>query len=80
MNEAIVAVHLLEQTVGHITREQSRVSWCFLKHGSLVVCEITGRRKRSVTPGKGLAVPCQYTFKGILERLLKLLVVQKCMK
>jgi len=80
MNEAIVAVHLLEQTVGHITREQSRVSWCFLKHGGLVVCEITGRRKRSVTPGKGLAVPCQYTFKGILERPLKVLVVQKCMK
>jgi len=32
-----VAVHLLEQTVGHITREQSRVSWCFLKHGGLII-------------------------------------------
>jgi len=35
----------------------------FLKHGGLIICEVTGRRKRSVTPGKGLEVPCQYTFK-----------------
>jgi len=75
-----VAVQLLEQTVGHMPREQSRVSWYFLKHGGQIICEVTGRRKRSLTPGKGLEVPCQYTFKGkpaLIKRLLKVLVVKK---
>jgi len=56
-----VAVQLFEQTVGHMLKEEFRVSWCFLKHGGQITFEVTERRKRSVTPGKGLEVPCQYT-------------------
>ena len=69
-----------EQTVGHMPREHSRLSWYFLKHGGQIICEVTGRRKRSSTPGKGLEVPCLYTFKdkpALIKRLIKVLVVKK---
>ena len=42
-------------------------------------CEVTGRIKRSTTPGKGLKVLCLYTFKGktaLIKRLIKVLVVK----
>lgn len=64
-------------TLGHMPRELSKVSWFFLRHDSGISCEITGRRKRSAVPGKGLEVPCLYTFTGkpaVIKRLIKLLV------
>lgn len=42
-----------KQTVGHRSREQSRI-----------ICEVTGRSQRTITPGKGLEVPFQYIFKS----------------
>ena len=65
-----------EQTVGLMPREHSRLSWYFLKYGGQIICEVTGRRKRSSTPGKGLEVPCLYTFKdklALIKRLIKVL-------
>ena len=67
-----------EQTVGHMPREHSRLSWYFLKHGGQIICEVTGRR--SSTPGKGLEVPCLHTFKdkpALIKILIKVLVVKK---
>ena len=64
-------------TLGHMPREVSKVSWFFLRHGGCISCEITGRRKRSAVPGKGLEVPCVYTFTGkpvMIKKLIKLLV------
>ena len=41
-------------TLGHMPREVSKVLWFFLRHGGYISFEITGRRKRSTVPGKGL--------------------------
>ena len=65
-----------ESTVGHIPREVSKVAWYLLTHGGEIACEVTGRRRRSVAPGKGLEVPCIYTFLGkpkMIKKLVKLL-------
>ena len=59
-----VAVRKDDNTVGHMPREISKVAWYFLQHGGEIICEILGRRKRSSVPGKGLEVPCTYTFLG----------------
>ena len=69
-----------ESTVGHIPREVSKVAWYLLTHGGEIACEVTGRRRRSVTPGKGLEVPCIYTFLGkpkMIKKLVKLLHTKK---
>ena len=72
------AVGLIHQgeTVGHMPREISTTSWFFLRHGGNISCEITGRGRRSPIPGKGLEVPCKYTFSGkpaFIKKLVKLL-------
>ena len=56
------AVSLLKDdiVVGHVPLEFSRVFWHFLRHGGTITCEVTGRRKR----GKGLEIPCVYSFLG----------------
>ena len=48
----------------------------FLQHGGRITCEVTGHRKLSSVPNKGLVVPCLYTFWGkpkIIKRLVKLM-------
>ena len=54
--------------VGHVPRELSRTLWYFLQRGGRGWCEITGRRKK----GKGLEVPCVYTFSGPHKLVKKL--------
>ena len=74
-----VAVLQGEYAVGHLPRESSRVAWYFLRHGGEITCEISGRRRRS-DDGKGLEVPCVYTFLGkpkMIKKVLKLLLVQE---
>ena len=64
-----------DNAVGHLPREISKVAWYFLHHGGEITCEITGRRKRSGVPGKGLEVPCTYTYLGspkMIKKLVKL--------
>ena len=65
-----------ERIVGHMPQEVSRVSWFFLQHQGAITCKITAKRRISTVPGKGLEVPCRYTFKGkpaLIKRLKKLL-------
>ena len=67
-----VAVIKEDTVVGHVPREFSRISWYFLQRGGFISVEII--RKRMF--GKGLEVPCTYTFTGpkkIVEKLQKLL-------
>ena len=40
--------------VGHIPRELSHTAWHFLQHHGTIACEVTGRRRLSGVPGKGL--------------------------
>lgn len=70
-----VAVLKDDRIVGHIPREVSKTAWFFLEHGGEIRCEITSRRRRSDVAGKGLEVPCTYTFEGkprIIKKLIKL--------
>ena len=53
--------------VGHVPRETARTVWYFLKRGGCGTCEIGWRKK-----GKGLEVPCVYTFSGPWKVLKKL--------
>ena len=56
-----VAVLKNGNTVGHVSREISRVCWYFLhKSGSEMTCIVNGDRRRSEVDGKGLVVPCVY--------------------
>ena len=74
-NRFAVAVKKENNVVGHMPREISKVAWFFIRHGGEITCEITGRRQRSGVPGKGLKVPCTYTFLGspkMIKRLVKL--------
>ena len=69
-----------DHIVGHIPREVAKTAWYFLEHGGEIQCEIIGRRRRSDVLGKGLEVPCTYTFKGkpkMIKRLVKLFATSK---
>lgn len=62
--------------VGHIPRELSHTAWHFLQHRGTITCEVTGRRRLSGVPGKGLEVPCRYVFQGkpsMIRKLTKLI-------
>ena len=63
-----VGVFKEDTIVGHVPREYSRMFYYFLVHSGGITCEITGRRKF----GKGLEVPCVYTFTGIEKIIVKL--------
>ena len=67
-----VAVTKDDMVVGHVPREFSKLCRHFLRHSGTIACEVTGRRKRSSTEGKGLVVPCLYTFKVCAYVLNKL--------
>ena len=46
--------------IGHVPRVFSRVVRHFLLHGGTLTCKVSWRRQL----GKGLKVPCLYTFHG----------------
>ena len=60
-----VAVTKDDMVVSHVPRMFSKFSWHFLRHSGTIACEVTGRRKRSSMEGKGLVVPCLYTFNSL---------------
>ena len=62
-----VAVQKNGSVVGHIPREVRNVFFSFLVRGGSISCEVIGHRKY----GKGLEVPCQYTFIGNEEIIKK---------
>ena len=69
--------------VGHLPIEFSKLAWHFLQHGGHIVCEITGRRKRSSVLNKGLVIPCTYTFSGkpvMVKKLVKMMEQKKFVK
>lgn len=71
-----VATCLDGNVVGHLPIEFSRVAWHFLNHGGQISCVVTGQRKYSDVPNKGLEVPCTYTFTGkpaMIKRLVKVM-------
>lgn len=69
-DEYAVAVRKDGETIGHVPRSFSRISWYFLKHAGEIRCVITGKRKH----GLGLEVACTYTFVGsawLIQKLSK---------
>ncbi len=46
--------------IGHAPRECSRAFWRFLQQGGSITCTVNGGRQF----GKGLEVPCSYSFHG----------------
>ena len=62
-----VAVQKNGSIVGYIPREVRNVFFSFLVRGGSISCEVIGHRKY----GKGLEVPCQYTFIGNEEIIKK---------
>ena len=73
-----MAVYRDDSIVGHLPREIAQTCWYFLKKDdSKIVCKITDKRQLSSVNGKGLVVPCIYTFTGKprhVERLIILLL------
>ena len=63
-----VAVTRNGSIVGHVPREMSRIAAYFLTRGGRITAEVTGPRKY----GKGLEVPCMYTFSGKKKIVAKL--------
>ena len=47
--------------IGRVPLELSQALWNFLTDGGVVLCEVTGKRRK----GKGLEVPCVYHLTGI---------------
>ena len=69
-----VATVLNDSIVGHLPREISRLAFYFVQHAGRNTCEVSGRRKLSDVPNKGLVIPSIYTFWGqlMLKRHVKL--------
>ena len=63
-----VAIMKEDGVVGHVPKELSRIFWHFIWHGGTITCEVTGHRKF----GRGLEVPCKYTFTGAPKNIKKL--------
>ena len=64
-------------TVGHVPREFSRLSWYFLQNDGEIMCEITGRRRRSPLVQGGMEIPCIYKFVGKKKHIKKLVKLLK---
>ena len=60
--------------VDRVPRELSKLFWTFLVSGVLIVCEVTGSRKK----WKGLKIPWTYKLSGTEEIVGKLHVSQTC--
>ena len=63
-----VSIKKDDSVVGHVPREILRICWHFIGHGGTIGCEVTGHRKK----GKGLEVPCKYSFTGQKKIMTKL--------
>ena len=60
-------------TIGHLSREISRLCWYFLEHDGEILCTITNDRKRhSPLEQGGLEIPCQLKFIGKMKHIKKL--------
>ena len=66
-----VAVCRGDETVGHVPREISKVSWHFILHGGQIQCVVLGPRRHSHEAG-GMEVPCTMAFSGPLPLVEKL--------
>ena len=55
--------------VSHAPREYSGVFWRFLQQGGGITCEVDGGRQF----GRGLEVPCVYTFHGKKAEVKKIM-------
>ena len=56
--------------VGHVPHELSRTMDVFIEKGGIVICTVTGRRKK----GKGLEVPCVFCLEAekiLVQRYLR---------
>ena len=66
-----------EETVGHLPREYSRISWYFLARGGSISVEVTGRPRRCKQLCGGMEISCCVTFscsrKATIHRLKDLL-------
>ena len=58
----------MENVIGHVPREVSRVFLHYLGHSGSISCEVTGRRKY----GKILEVPCMFKFLGSEKMVQKM--------
>ena len=68
-----VAVIRKKKVVGHLPRKISRIVTLFLKQKSTVHCEVVGRRRHSADlPQGGLEIPCEITFDGTEEEIVKI--------
>ena len=53
------------EVVGHVPRKISSLCYFFIKRKGTIICQVTGKRQRSVDlPQGGLEVPCTLTFSG----------------
>ena len=65
-----VAIYLNGNVVGHLPKNSMA-----LQHGGTISYIVTGQRKYSDVPNKGLELPCIYTFKvkpALIKRMIKL--------
>ena len=59
--------------VGHVPRTISALCYFFLRRNGMILCQVTGRRRRSVDlPQGGMEVPCTLTFVGQSQYIKKL--------
>ena len=70
---AITVKKDLGVTVGHLPRKISRMCSMFIQRGGEITATVTGRRRYSsdLVQG-GLEIPCDLTFYGEKEEILKL--------
>ena len=66
--------------VGHVPRTISALSYFFLRRNGMIICQVTGRRRRSVdSPQGGMEVPCTLTFVGqsqYIKKVQKLIALE----
>ena len=77
MDKFAVKVTKNNETVGHLPREYSRISWYFLARGGKIRVEVTGHRRHCKQLCGGMEIPCRLVFscssKVKLNRLKELL-------
>ena len=67
----VIAVMKGKLTVGHVSREISKLCCLFMKKGGSLTCTVTGPRRRSPIEAGGLEIPCSLNFEGPPELLAK---------
>ena len=65
-----IAVKHDEQTVGHVPKFLSKLTFFFLKHGGKVIIKVNGPKRYSVDLKQGgMEVPAEFCFKTCNEKL-----------